>query len=461
MLQQLEDYNTFVNLFDIWFMRKHTFVLISLLFIVPFFAVAQQTNDVLLQEATLENVIQYAIRHNPSLQQSFIDQEVTDQIVNANLSNWGPQINATMTPQHNFQKPSTVIAGVGTKASGSFNSSPFMLTATQNLVNRDAIMAAVTAKDQRKQSKQNTESVTIDMVVNVSKAFYAVLATQQQIGVGQEEITRLARSLKDAENRYNAGTSDKTDYKRAAIALNNSRATFASNIELLKANKEYLKSLIGYPTEQDLNVVYDSIQMEQQISIDTFNLPNYQNRIEYQQLLISQKLQKANLDYSYFAFMPNIAINAAYAINFYSDPNSLKELYKQPLPYNYVALAISLPIFQGGKRAFNIKQQKLTLDRIDYDITNLKNSVNSEHAQAIANYKSYLINYEALRENLALAQDVYDVINLQYKSGVKTYLEVVTAETDLHNAKINYYNGLYQVLSAKMDLLKALGQVKW
>jgi len=60
---------------------------------------------------------------------------------------------------------------------------------------------------------------------------------------------------------------------------------------------------------------------------------------------------------------------------------------------------------------------------------------------------------------VALAQEVYDVINLQYKSGVKTYLDVTIAETDLRTTRINYFNALYQVLASKIDVERALGTI--
>ncbi len=53
------------------------------------------------------------------------------------------------------------------------------------------------------------------------------------------------------------------------------------------------------------------------------------------------------------------------------------------------------------------------------------------------------------------------MIQLQYKTGIKTYLEVITAETDLRNARINYFNSLYQVLASKIDVQKALGQINY
>jgi len=66
-----------------------------------------------------------------------------------------------------------------------------------------------------------------------------------------------------------------------------------------------------------------------------------------------------------------------------------------------------------------------------------------------------------LKDNLLLAQEVYNTIQLQYKSGIKNYLEVITAETDLRSAQVNYTNALYQVLSAKIDLEQALGLISY
>ena len=76
----------------------------------------------------------------------------------------------------------------------------------------------------------------------------------------------------------------------------------------------------------------------------------------------------------------------------------------------------------------------------------------------LPNYKASLSNYLAVKENVLLAQEVYDVIQLQYRSGIKTYLEVITSETDLRTAQINYFNALYQVLSSKIDVQKSLGR---
>ena len=87
--------------------------------------------------------------------------------------------------------------------------------------------------------------------------------------------------------------------------------------------------------------------------------------------------------------------------------------------------------------------------------------MNAAYSQAIATYKSTYTNYLALKENLDLAREVYDVIQLQYRNGIKTYLEVINAETDLRTATINYYTALYNVLASKVDVQKELGQFNY
>jgi outer membrane protein TolC len=66
-----------------------------------------------------------------------------------------------------------------------------------------------------------------------------------------------------------------------------------------------------------------------------------------------------------------------------------------------------------------------------------------------------------MKENLTLAKDVYNTIELQYKAGVKTYLDLITAETDLRTTEVNYLNSLYLVLSSKIDVEKALGIIRY
>jgi outer membrane protein TolC len=434
------------------------FVYIIAVFL-PLFSCAQTpASDSILQEVTMQNAVDYAIRRQPLIQQSLLDEQITGARIKSKLADWYPQVNFNYSLQHNFIVQKTVIGG-NTVQLGSDNTSSGQFSVSQYIFNRDVLLARRTKDDVRLQTRQATSSDKIDVAVNVSKAYYDVLSTMQQIKVADANIIRIERSLKDAFNQYKAGIVDKIDYKRATITLNNTKAGKKINEELLIAKLQYLKSLMNYPEKAPLNIVYDSLQMENDILLDTLQVPDYKSRIEYKQLETQRRLLSANVQYNKWSYLPSVSANGAYNLNFQN--NNFVKLYNQNFPNSFAAVTLGFPIFQGGKRKYNTLAAQLELDRNQFDIVNLKNMVDAGYAQALASYKSNLINYLTLKENVALAKEVYDVIQLQYRSGIKTYLEVITSDADLRTAQINYFNAMYQLLSSKIDVRRALGQINY
>lgn len=418
----------------------------------------QETSDSLLTNASVDEVVRYALVHQPLVKQSAIDEAITGTSIRSKLADWYPQVNFNYNLQHNFQVQTSVIQGNPVKL-GVDNNSALQFQLTQNIFNRDALLASRTATDVRKASQLNSVNTRVTVAALASKAFYEVLTTIEQIKVADEDILRLERSLQDARSRYEAGITDKIDYKRATIALNNARALRQSYQDLLKAKKENLKNIIGYPSGQPIDLVYDSLKMEKEAIMDTLQQVDFNSRPEYQLLQTQRKLYEANVKYNKWSYLPNLYAFGAYNMNFQN--NAFSKLYNTNYPNSYAGLTLSLPILKGGKRKADIEQSEWELKRLDWDIVSLKNDINSEYASAMAAYKSNLVTYAAIKDNLDLAREVYDVIQLQYKAGVKTYLEVITAETDLRTARINYFNTLNLLLSSKIDVQKALGQINY
>ena len=438
-------------------LHKFLSVFGSMFFPVLLFAQAN-TKDSLLAEVTLKKAVDYAIIHQPLIKQALIDQEIVESSIKTRLAEMYPQINFNYNLQHNFIIQTAVIGGNNVRL-GVNNTSAAQFTFTQALFNKDVLLASKTRADVRQQALLSTGSNKIEVAAAVSKAFYDLLSTIQQIKIAAENIVRIERSLKDAYNQYKSGVADKIDYKRATITLNNTIASKRSNEALLEAKMEYLKSLMGYPVAEKLNIVYDSTQMENEVVLDTLQTPDYRARVEFRQLETQKKLLQYNVKYYQWSYLPTVSANGAYNLNYQN--NSFTKIYGNNYPSSFAAITMGFPIFQGFKRKENTRIAMLNLQRNELDIIRLKNNVNAGYAQALAAYKSNLENYLTLKENILLAKEVYDVIQLQYRSGIKTYLEVITSETDLRTAQINYYTALYQLLASKIDVQKALGQINY
>jgi outer membrane protein len=414
--------------------------------------------DTVLPNATLQTCVNYALQHYPLVQQALLDERITEHQIRSRLADWYPQVNFNFQYDYYFKLPSAYFNG-NVSSNGTTNSSVLGLSATQNIFNRDVLLASRTAGDVRKQVRQATATDKIDVVVNVSKAFYDVLLTRQQIDVLADDITRLERNLKDAYNQYQGGLVDKTDYKRATISLNNSKAEKKTDEEALKAKYAVLKQQMGYLGNGNIELVYDSAQMEASVYLDTLAVVDYNNRIEYQTLMTQKRLQIANLQYNKWSYLPTLSAVGAYNLSYLN--NQFSKLYSQDFPNSFAGLQLTFPIFQGTRRIQNIRIAELQVQRVDWDIVSLKSVINSQYEQALATYKSNLNDYYILRDNLALARDVFNTIELQYKSGIKAYLDLITAETDLRTAQSNYSNAVFQVLSSKLDVERALGTINY
>lgn len=430
------------------------YVFLFILFLLPFRAIHASPPTTDSNVLSLEDCFNYAFQHNPILQQTLMDRQIAEEGIKSRIADWYPQLYFDYSLQHNFQLLSSNIGG-NVIQTGVRNTSAGQFSVTQNIFNSDALLASSTAKKIRQQAEQTIVSHKIDLKISVGKAFYDVLLTQEQLKILDEDITRLSLSLKDAFNQYEGGIVDNVDYKRATIALNNAKAQRKTADEILKAKYAYLKMQMGFPDNRELYLQQDSAKLEIMAMADTSVVLNVENRIEYQLLKTQQQLQLANYKYYKWKFLPTVQAFGNYNLNYMNEEFS--RLYQANYPNSYAGIAVSVPLFQGMRRIANMRQAKLEWKRTAYNMEDLQSSVHAQYVQAVAIYKSYLNDYFSQKENVVLAQDVYNTIALQYKAGVKTYLEVITAQTDLRTAELNYTNMLYQLLASKLDVERALG----
>jgi len=419
-----------------------------------------QTTDRQLNNATLQEVINYALTNKPGVKQSLIDEEIGERDIKSALSGWLPQINANGTYNNNLKQQVNTLTTNGQTSFltlGTRHTSSVILQADQQFLNAGLIQASKAAKFYRQQYKQNTENSKITTVVDVSKAYYDILTSKEQLNIINENIARLEKQLKDASAQYEAGLVDKTDFQRAQISLNNSRADKKRTDELLKYKYAYLKELIGYSPEAPFTLNLAGTNMEAGILLDTTQQATYQNRVEYRLLQTQRQLQQLNTSYNKWTYLPTISGFANYSFNYLN--NNFGNLYDNSYPGSVIGLKLSMPIFLGTKRTQEIRKSELQERRIDLDLINTRNQINTQYEQAMATYKANLNDWKTSRNNVDISRQVYNTIKLQYDEGIKTYLDLMTSETDLRTAQLNYLNSLYSLLSAKLDVEQALGTI--
>jgi multidrug efflux system outer membrane protein len=429
-------------------------------------------------ELTLRQCIDYALVHQPSLNNSIINVSIAKETNSIALSSWLPQVNATGDLVHYIQQSensvSTGVGGTGsttgtttgttttgTTSKGTTFSNSFIpeLEVSQSIFSPSLLYAAKAAPLLVKQAEQVTDSTKIFLVSSVSKSFYNVLNTLEQINVLKEDTARLGKNLRDTYHQYKGGIVDETDYEEAEITLNTTKAQLRQANENIIPQYAALKQLMGFPPQKQFNVKFDTVEMIRGINIDTTQQLEYQKRIEFQQINTQKVLQNELVNYYKYAFAPTVS--AFFNYNLAYENNRFSDLLSSSYPSSLIGLSISIPIFTGFSRIHNLQKAKLQGQLLDWNQSDLKSQIYTEYTTALANYKGNLYNLKLLQRNVVLARRTYFVVTLQYKQGIVAYLNVITAESNLITSEISYLNALFQVLSNKIDLQKAMGNITY
>lgn len=447
--------------------KTRLFLLIIVFVGLSLFSYGQNTNDT-SQNLTLEQCIDYALHHQPLLQRSLVYESIARTNNAINLAGWLPQVSASGNLIHNLQHSNSSTntstqssAGSSSTGSGGRFVNTFIpgVTANQTLFNPTLVYALKSAPLYVKQAQQVTDSTKINIVSSVSKSFYNLLQTLQQINVLKEDTARLGKNVQDTYHQYVGGIVDETDYEEATITLNNSKAQLKQATENISPQYAMLKQSMGYPPEKQFNVSFDTLQMMKSIAIDTTQQLQYEKRIEYQAIRTQKDIQDQAINYYRFSFLPTVSAFFNYNLAF--ENNNYNNLLSNSYPSSLIGLSFNIPIFTGFARLNNLKKAKLEQQVNNWNEINLKSNIYTEYKTALANYKGNLYNMELLQKNETMAKRVYFVVTLQYKQGIVPYLNVITAESNLITSEINYTNALFQVLSSKIDLQKAMGNITY
>ncbi len=446
--------------------KKYRKGLISILFLAISNLIAGQTaHDTLPSRVTLSQCITYALANQSLIKQSLLDENIKNKDIRIALSGWYPQLEFDANLQHYLKVPMSYYPdatdpsapGIYLPATAT-NVSAGIFSASQTLYSNNLFFAARTSRELRNQAAENTENSKINTYVDVTKAFFDVLLTEEQINVLNEDIVRLQHNYKDAYSLYQNGLTDKIDYQRTEISLSNSQAQRKSAREALKAKYSVLKQLMGVAPEKQLTVSYDSSKFESEILIDTTKNLDYSHRIEYKLLQTTLNLQNTAISYYKWSFLPTLS--AFYNYNLMYGNDQFSDLYNTVSPTSLFGLKLALPLFQGLNRMDNLSKAKLQYQRLQFGMDYLKSEINSEYTIALSTYTGNLNELRIAKNNISIAKEIFNTVRLQYEKGIKAYLEVIVSETDLRTAELNYLNILFQVLSSKLDLEKASGDIK-
>jgi outer membrane protein len=128
-------------------------------------------------------------------------------------------------------------------------------------------------------------------------------------------------------------------------------------------------------------------------------------------------------------------------------------------PNHLAGLSLAVPIFSSGMRKARVDQAKIDYDVAQNNRSIMEDQLYLQEKQIRYNLQSSLENYHTQKENVEVAQNVYDSYRRKFGQGMATSLELSQANGNYLDAESNYMTAMLEVMNAKLALDKLMNNL--
>jgi NodT family efflux transporter outer membrane factor (OMF) lipoprotein len=153
------------------------------------------------------------------------------------------------------------------------------------------------------------------------------------------------------------------------------------------------------------------------------------------------------------AFYPSLTLNASVGL----EASSIAKWFTWPARFFSLGPTLSQTLFDKGRRKAVTEQ---SLAQYDSNVANYRQAVLTAFQEVEDNLAALRIlsrEFEQQNEAVVSSQRTLTIANERYKSGIDSYLNVITAQTTLLANQRTAVNLQMQQMTASVELIKALG----
>ena len=290
----------------------------------------------------------------------------------------------------------------------------------------------------------------------VDNAFNAFILADSSMAIIEESIKLFENTLEFVKQQYESGLATELDVARLQLKRDALSVDKKTAEERLLQNKNTLLSIMGIEYDTDLQFIGELRTPSANFPYpDTVMVNVKKRRKDLQMLDATEIIAEKNIEIEESGYKPTVALlgGIKYA-------NNQNEFYKWDAPKwdklnKYIALNLSMNLFKGMQTKEAIVQAKSNLRTLQVQKENTERAIRLDienGAKALENSERNLV---VLKQNIELAEKIYDMTETSYKNGMVSQLELLQANLDLRTAKTNYltavmawninYNSMLQI----------------
>jgi len=419
------------------------------------------------QSYTLEQAIAYAQEHSYLAQNSSLEVDKAQRIVNKTLAIGFPQISVGAYYGYYLKQPVQLIPSefvggppggfeefvFGTKHNINTN-----VTATQLLFDGSYIVGVKGSEKYLEMSKNAEVKTAVEIRDAVIQLYGAVLVAQANEKVLQETLDNLNKLVKENSILAENGFLEETDVEQ---------------LEILAANTENQLRYMQRYIYQGLGALKLSMGVDMAVDIElTDNLESLVAWVSAAQMLDKGFDYNFHIDYVIANNQRDIKAlqvsleKAKYLprldafINF--QENAFSQTFSNAMwfPASLAGVNFSMPIFTSFQNRNSVQESLIALDQanVSRKQTEQQLILNAENAR-----NDYMLAYDLYttkKRSWQLSKNINDREFRKYQEGMSSSLNILQTQNQYLQSQTEYTQAIFQLVQAKSALEKALNTVK-
>ncbi|MBO5877986.1 MAG: TolC family protein [Alistipes sp.] len=403
---------------------------------------------------TLDDALKIALSESPTVQ-------IADQTIEAKkyakkgtyAALW-PEISASASYQRYIAKPSFHIMGQTVKM-GTTNTMTGGFSAAMSLINAQLWKSLKLSAMDVELAVEQARSSRIDMIEQVSKAFYQVLLAKDSYEVYKRVYDNAVTNHKIVEKRYSVGQVSEYDFIQSQVSVANAEPNVFSAENSIMLALWQLKALLGLDLERPIDCVGTLASYEDSLTsqIDTQN--SLINNSTMKQLDIQERMLMQNLKIQRAANLPSLAGTINYQWTAMDETMKISNF--KWMGSSTAAFSLNVPIFSGGKRRAAINQSKIDITKLQLQREDTERQLRTAAMSYYSNMQTSLKQYHALSQTISQAKRGYEIAVKRYEVGSGTLVEIDNSQLAYTQAELSRSNAIYNYLINQVSLEKLSG----
>lgn len=409
---------------------------------------------------TLEKALEIALSESPTIKVAEQEIEIKRYAKQETYSSLYPRFDVTAQYQRVLAKQTMSMDFGGqtqTIKVGSDNSFNGGVAASMPLVNAQLWESLKISVADVVLAVEKARSSQIDMIEQVSRAYFSVLLAKESLVVYQRVYDNAVENNKNIKMRYDVGSVSEFDYVSSNVSVQSAIPNLIEAQNSVVLALWQLKALLGIDLKKNIDVAGSLMDYEAQMNYaHTLDQLDLSNNSTLKQLGIQENMLESALKISKLANVPTLSINAAYLYTALGNDGKFFQA-KAWNPYSYAGVQLNIPIFAGGQRRAAIKQATINLSNLQLQRENAERQLQVAVVQSLNNMQTSVKKFSAAAATVSQAQRGYDIAVKRYEVGRGTLVDVDNSQLQLTQAELGRNSAVYNFLVSKIALDKILG----